>query len=173
VRSRGLGVHVGGRNRSRGSTPPQDFVDLLDTRDVDFQQTLDVDATVLLLVHRQVVVLWHQQITNAFHVNLHVANSNRVLDVAGRCEDACEDLLNDTGNDTLADVVVDVATHHGVRFSGTRLSIGKDGTIVTVEDIVDGRTDRVVEDVDLARAHVEDSVEGEGPGGLLGLHEVC
>lgn len=121
-------------------------------------------------MYSQIVVLRHEQIANTLHVDFHVADSDGVLDVTRGCEDARKDLFDDTRDHTLASIVVDVASHHSIRLARSSLPVGEDGAVVSIENIVDGRADRVIEYINLARAHIEDSIEGEGPGGLLGLH---
>ena len=43
-----------------------------------------------------------------------------------------------------------------------RLTVGEDGAIVPIHNILDGRSDREIEDIGLLRGHVEDSVESKG-----------
>jgi hypothetical protein len=78
--------------------------------------------------------------------------------------------LDDAWDDTLSDFVVHVATHHRVRLSRSCLTIGEDCSVVSIQDVVDGGTDGVIEDIGLPGVHVENAIEGEGPGGLLGLY---
>lgn len=48
------------------------------------------------------------------------------------------DLLEGSGNDALGLLTL-VASHHGVGFSASCLSVGKDSSVVAFEDIVDQR----------------------------------
>ncbi len=75
--------------------------------------------------------------------------------------DVFKDLLGDAWNDTFEIVIVDVRAHHCESLTGTSLTVGKDGTVVTIEDIVDGFLDTEFEDISLHGVHREDSIEDE------------
>ena len=169
VRAGRLLVHVGRGDGPGVATSPHHLEHFLDTRDVNLQQALDVHATVLLLVDGQIVVLGREEVTDPLHVDFHVADSDSVFDRARTRHDAGKNLLHDTRNDTPPVLVIDVGSHHGVRLARTRLAIGKDGAVVTVEDVVDGGPDGEVENVELFARHVEHTIEGERALGLPGL----
>ena len=167
VRSGGFLVHVCGSHGSCSTAALQNLVNLVHGSDVELVQTLDVNALCLVLVHGQVVVVRYQQIANLLHVNLHVADFDGELDVPIAGHDRVEDLLDDSRNDTLGLGLVDVGAHHGVCLSRTSLAIGEDGAVVASQHIVDCAADRVVKDILLGGVDGEDSVEGEGRGGVL------
>ena len=72
-----------------------------------------------------------------------------------------EDVLDDAWDDTSEIAIGQVSAHHGEGLAGARLSVSKDGAVVAVEDVVDGRLDGVVEDILLGRVDVKYPVESK------------
>lgn len=121
----------------------------------------------------EIVVLRNEKISDPLHVDLHVAHPDRVLDISRARENARENLLNYSGNDALLVFIINIGAHHCVRLSGTCLAVCEDCAIVAIEDIVDGGSDGEVEDICLTRRHIEDTIEGEGPLGLVRVDSAC
>jgi hypothetical protein len=54
-----------------------------------------------------------------------------------------------------------VASHHGVRLAATCLSVGEDGSVISIQDAVDKRKGTLLIDEALRAVGREDIVEGE------------
>lgn len=76
------------------------------------------------------------------------------------------DLLEGSRNDP-SGVLVLVSSHHGMSLSAPGLSVGEDGAVVSLDDVVDERESALFVDKSLRALRAEDIVKGKGLGLLF------
>lgn len=161
VRTTTLLVHIGRANRAVFHTNLEHIVDLRDVLDGEVRKIADVDTRVRLLVQVEPVLrVFGQQIANFFVVDFQVACSDEELSLLGVTLNSLEDVLETTRHDTLLDRVR-LLTRHGMRLTRACLTVRKDGSIVTLQHILDDVGGTFVVNVHLLDCPVEDGVKGE------------
>lgn len=161
MRARGFGVHVGGADGACLAAGLHDGVYFCFSADVDVGETLDVDAARLVFVDGEVVVRRGEQVADPFHVDFHVADLDRVLDVGVRRGDTREYLLRDARDETLELGVLDIGAHHRKRLARSRLAVAKERAVEPHHDILHDPLDTEIENLNLGRRRGKDTVKAE------------
>ena len=142
-------VHVGGADVPVDVTFVEDLHHVLGLFDHERRQILHVDACVFV-AQIKLGTLLVQQVNDLLVVNFEVRHANQVL-LNTVALNLLEDVIEGTRHETSIDGVVgDTSDREGLACTG--LTICKNGTIVTLDDVLADRIGSLCEDCLLLRA---------------------
>ena len=97
----------------------------------------------------EVILSGVQKIFNFLIVNLDKTDFDREFNIFWLFGDLLEEASDHSWDNTSLGLVLNVLSRHGVRFAGTSLTIGKNCSIVAIEDTINDRANCCVVNVRL------------------------
>ena len=161
MRSWWMSIHVGLSDWSVLLTDSHYILDLLDILDCEVAEFLNIHTTIWLFMKVKLVLwIFRKEITNFLIIDFEIRCADQELSLHRISLNTSEYILESSGHDTTLLVVI-FSTSHGMSFTGTSLTIGKNCAVVAFKDIGYDRSWSIIINFLLRASPIEDIIECE------------